>query len=114
MVASPFPQSARPGASVGQGTLDGYYEGIGEDQIMSEGSRSEPGKLRSSGPGLCVILDADFREHLTGEVRRIPLLRTSVNKEFDWSHLCTSDISYNLYTIIRIDERMRWATRNSV
>jgi hypothetical protein len=33
------------------------------------------------GVGLCRILDMDFRELLTGEVRRILLPRTPVNKK---------------------------------
>jgi hypothetical protein len=31
---------------------------------MSEGSQSEPGMLVGVGPGLCRIVDMDFREHL--------------------------------------------------
>jgi hypothetical protein len=34
----------------------------------------------SLGSGLCRILDMDFRERLTGEVRRISLLGSRVNK----------------------------------
>ena len=32
------------------------------------------------GPGLCIMLDTNFRESPKGEVRRIPIPRTPVNK----------------------------------
>jgi hypothetical protein len=58
----------------GLGTSEGYYEEGREGRIIPYGTRSESGTLMGVGPG-----DANFLELRYGEVRRIPLLRTSVN-----------------------------------
>jgi hypothetical protein len=59
---------------------DGYYKEVGGVRIIPEGSLPQPGMLTEVGPGPCKVLSPNFRELRNGEVRRMPIPRTRVNK----------------------------------
>jgi hypothetical protein len=72
MLSAPF----GPGQYAhGTDSVAGYY-GL---RVYAQES-PDPGGAWGIGPGPCIMLEGNFRESPNGEVRRIPIPRTPVNK----------------------------------